>query len=142
VVVVRDPEAPAEGTNVVTLQVFARASERATVDLVAAAVVPAEGADAAASEAEIEAAVRGLVPFSEDHLVRERTPALAWDCDALLLDPENGSAWPREAELRLSSRPPAFCLERAGVAALGFEGDLLLGWRAGEAIAADQGLTG
>jgi hypothetical protein len=28
-------------------------------------------------------------------------------------------------------------LDRAGVAGLGLEGDLLLGWRAGDAVAAD-----
>jgi len=37
--------------------------------------------------------------------------------------------------VRLSSRPPIFALERAWLGDLGFEGDLLLGWRAGDAIA-------
>jgi hypothetical protein len=142
VILMRDPARPAEGTNVVSLQVFARAEAREALDLVAAAVVPVDGADPATHEAEIEAAVRGLLPFAEGALVRERTPTATWDGDALLADPENGSAWPRELELRLSSRPPAFALERACVAALGFEGDLLLGWRAGEAIAAEPGLAG
>ena len=45
--------------------------------------------------------------------------------------------WPPTAELRVGSRAPVHALERAWLAPLGFEGDLLLGWRAGDAIAGD-----
>ena len=45
-----------------------------------------------------------------------------------------------QSELILSICPPAAAQEVATeVAGLGFEGDLLLGWRAGDAIASDLG---
>ena len=56
---------------------------------------------------------------------------------APLFDPPRGGAWPGESEPRISSRPPLYALERRGVGGLGSEGDLLRGWRAGGAIAAD-----
>ena len=46
-----------------------------------------------------------------------------------------GQGWPGDTDLRLSSRPPIYHLDRSAVAGLGLEGDLLLGWRAGDAIA-------
>ena len=62
-------------------------------------------------------------------------PQPLWDTDTVLTDPEPGTGWPAECDVRVSSRPPIFALERAWLGDLGFEGDLLLGWRAGDAIA-------
>jgi len=39
--------------------------------------------------------------------------------------------------VRVSSRPLVYALERSWLGGLGFEGDLLLGWRGGDAIAGD-----
>ena len=61
-----------------------------------------------------------------------------WDSDdGWLEDPVGAGSWPGEVDLRLESRPPIYCLDRAGAAGLGLEGDLLLGWRGGDAIAAE-----
>ena len=38
--------------------------------------------------------------------------------------------------MRVCARPNVYALDRRAIAGLGFEGDLLLGWRAGELIAA------
>jgi hypothetical protein len=77
------------------------------------------------------------MPFSRGGFVRQRAPEPVWDSDALLADPAPGSGWPGDCDLRRSSRPPVYSLDRASVAALGFEGEVLLGWRAGDAIATD-----
>ena len=57
------------------------------------------------------------------------------DDDGWLDDPKPGAGWPVVMNLRASGRPPVYRLDRAGVASLGFEGDLLLGWRGGDLIA-------
>ena len=86
------------------------------------------------AEARIEAALRDLLPFSEGALERRPLPELRWDTDALLADPA-GAAWPEEPELRLCARPAVYGLDRASVGGLGGEGEVWLGWRAGDAIA-------
>lgn len=134
---IRDPEAPLEGTNVLRLQRWRGVRERDPVELVASAVVAADDPDPAARESEIEAAVAELMPFAGNRLQRQRGPAPRWDSDAWLADPAPGAAWPAEIEVRLATRPAFFTLERSGVAGLGVEGELLLGWRAGDAIAAE-----
>jgi hypothetical protein len=136
VVIVADESLPPEGTNLVTLRRFQGAGERAPVDLVAQALIAVDEPEPAAREAEVVARVAALLPFAADRLERLGSAAPAWDDDALLSDPEGGG-WPAEAELRLPTRQPIYTLERAPVASLGFEGDLLLGWRGGDAIAAD-----
>ncbi len=138
VVCLRDPARPLEGTNLVRLSVFPGTRGRASVDLVASSVVPFEGLDRPRVEQEIEAVVRGLLPFSERSLVRRPLAEARWDTDAELGDPPRGG-WPEPCEIRLSAKPPVYALDRAPVGGLGFEGDLLLGWRAGDAIAADLG---
>jgi hypothetical protein len=137
IVSVRDPAEPMDGTNVVTLRLFPDPSDETRVNLVAAAVVPADEPDLGACEAEIEAAVRGLMPFSDERLVRVPGRRARWDGGEWLCDPAPGAGWPADTELRLSARPPIYVLDRAGVAGLGFEGDVLLGWRAGDALAAE-----
>jgi hypothetical protein len=88
--------------------------------------------------AQLERAVRELAPFCGDALVRRATAAARWDRDDLV-----GAADARAPEapagLRLSSRPLVVSLERDAAAAHGFEGELLLGWRAGDELRAELG---
>ena len=42
---------------------------------------------------------------------------------------------PHETESSMGGRAPIWQLDRAGTAGLGFEGDVLLGWRGGDAVA-------
>lgn len=137
VVWLRDPARPATGTNLVSLALFPAAqagSDR--VELVASAVVPEADAASGLEEIEtvLETATRSLMPFSDGHVVREAIPPIRWDDDFALSDPRTGEGWPVEAEIRLSTKPPVYALPREALAALGAEGDLLLGWRAGELI--------
>ena len=136
VVIVGDESQPPEGTNLVTLRRFPSASAQAPIDLVAQALLPVDEAAPGVREAEVMARVAALLPFAAERLERVGGAAPAWDDDALLSDPEGGG-WPAEAELRLPTRQPIYTLERGPLASLGFEGDLLLGWRGGDAIAAD-----
>ncbi len=79
-----------------------------------------------------------LMPFTGNGGLQAQTAAKpVWDTDEPLRDAGPGRGWPGPCDIRLSSKPPIYSLERADAAALGFEGDLLLGWRAGESIAAD-----
>jgi hypothetical protein len=137
VISVRDPERPMEGTNVITLQVFPNARRDDNVDLVAASVVDAVERDLPAREAEIEAAVAALMPFAGESLVRPPGPSPRWDCDDWLSNPPASGGWPAACEIRLTSRPLTYALDRSGVGGLGFEGDVLLGWRAGDAVATE-----
>jgi hypothetical protein len=139
VVCLRRNALPLDGTDVVTIRTWQGAGKQDPLDLVASAVVATDESDRSAREAEIEGVVAGLMPFSRGRLVRRPIPIPHWDDDALLSDPSPGSAWPADPQIRLSSRPPIFGLERGGAAALGFEGDLMLGWRSGDAIAGEIG---
>ncbi|CAG0951823.1 hypothetical protein MYXO_00245 [Myxococcaceae bacterium] len=137
VVWLRDPSKPADGTNLICLSLFpAPQAGSDRIELVASAIVPEAdaAADAAAIEAEIEAAARSLMPFSEGAVSREAVPPVRWDDDDALCDPRMGEGWPVEAEVRLSTKPPVYALPREAVGALGVEGDLLLGWRAAELV--------
>jgi hypothetical protein len=137
VICVTDPSRPVEGTNVITLRVLPGEQRGEPAHLIASSVVPTADGEREARESEVRAAVSGLMPFCEEELVQQRVPEPRWDSDALLADPPPGEGWPSACEVRLSSRPLAYSLERAAIAALGFEGDVLLGWRTGKAIAAD-----
>jgi hypothetical protein len=120
----------------VTLRSFAAADGQ--TDLVAAAAVHSS-ARRQRLEAEIESQIAGLLPFSAGLLERQSHPQPRWDDEDTLPDPVPGSSWPSPSELRLATRQPVYSLERAGVAALGSDGDLLLGWRAGDVISAELG---
>jgi hypothetical protein len=137
---VADPSRPCEGTNVIAIarhpRPAARDAARAEQDLVASAVVEDRPGARASVEDEIEAAVRELMPCCEGRVVREPLPQPDWDDESLLGDPARGEGWPGEVDVRASSRPPVYVLPRESLSALGLEGDLLLGWRAGDAIAA------
>jgi hypothetical protein len=134
VIRVLDPARPRDGGNVVWLSGLPSPNGGDFVDVFAGAIVPAQALPDA--EGAVEAAVRELMPFSEREIVRERPPAARWDVE-LPGDPGPGEGWPGDVEIRVSSRPLIYLLPREAVAALGFEGDLLLGWRAGDAIKAD-----
>jgi len=127
---------PGEALGPVCLARFSPGDDDDRIDLIASAVVGSED-DLKEREAQIEARVRSLLPFGGDALVRRPLTRPRWDDDGWLEDPLRGSGWPGESELRVSSRPPVYRLDRAAVAGLGVEGDLLLGWRAGDAIAAE-----
>ncbi|MFP6580178.1 MAG: FAD-binding protein [Myxococcota bacterium] len=105
-------------------------------DLVASAVHDGEGS-IEALEASIESRIRGLFPFGNGSFERCTAPRPRWDDDAWLEDPPRKLGWPTQIPLRVSSRPPVYRLDRAEVGGLGLEGDLLLGWRAGDAIASE-----
>jgi hypothetical protein len=126
----RRPEAP-----LVTVSTFPDPG-RDELDLVARTIVDAAG-DLAARDAEIEERVRSLLPFSDKGIERVEYRRPLWDDDAWLEDPESGDGWPGEIDLRVSSRPAVYRLDRSQVAGLGVEGDLLLGWRSGDVIASE-----
>ncbi|MCA9509416.1 MAG: hypothetical protein KC560_01840, partial [Myxococcales bacterium] len=106
------------------------------VDLVVR-TLPAADETPADAAARVEAALRELMPFAAAGLERVRTELPRWDDDEWLEELPAGGTWPAEAELRVSSRPPVYRLDRPALAGLGLEGDLVLGWRSGDAIAAD-----
>ncbi|UCE84697.1 MAG: hypothetical protein JSU66_10035 [Deltaproteobacteria bacterium] len=137
VIHVADPERSEAGGNVTRLAVFPAQGGDSRVDLVGAAVVGEAEADRAAVGAELEAIATRLMPFSESKLVAQTDPVPRWDDHEALVDPWPGAGWPGDVEIRAVSRPPVYRLPREDLAALGIEGDLLLGWRAGDAIAAE-----
>jgi hypothetical protein len=122
-----------------SLAVFEPPGERDWVDLVLRSSA-LEGVDAA-RDAEIEErmieSVRTLLPFSEGALERCPVQRPRWDDDDYLEEPPAGGHWPGHFDLRVHAKPPIFSLDRARVAGLGLEGDLLLGWRGGDALEAE-----
>jgi hypothetical protein len=132
---------PEQGSDQPTTAITAFPSQTHAqrVDLVARCVVPDRDPERLATlRRDIAGRLRALMPFCRDGLVPIDVELPRWDGDdGWLEDPPPGLGWPAEIDLRLSTRPNIFHLDRAAVAALGFEGDLLLGWRGGEAIAAE-----
>jgi hypothetical protein len=111
------------------------------VDLVARAVVADRDPERLARlRRGIATRLRDLMPFCRDSLAAMNVEMPRWDGDdGWLEDPQPGLGWPSEIDLRISTRPSVYHLDRTAVAALGFEGDLLLGWRGGDAIATELG---
>jgi len=111
------------------------------VDLVARALLEHADPETRAEQEkalqeEIAGRLRALMPFSGDSIRRIDAESPQWDSDdGWLEDPPAGHGWPSEIDLRISSRPPIYHLDRAAVGGLGLEGDLLLGWHGGDAIA-------
>jgi len=134
VVLIGDETSPLASTDLVTLRSFPNSDGR--TDLVAAAIVGIEE-DIASVERGIEQRVAEILPFTDGHLERVAAPEPRWDDDDVRDDPAPDTGWPRPVDIRVSTKQPLYALDRASVAALGTEGDLLLGWRAGNAIAAD-----
>jgi hypothetical protein len=105
------------------------------VELVASTVFPAD-ADLATAEDSAAAAVARLLPFAGNRVRRANAPARPlWD-DLSARFAVGSGAWPAPLELK-AGRRPVYRLERAHVAALGAEGEVLLGLHAAEAILAD-----
>src|SRR5262245_31350003 len=132
---IADPEAPLEGPNLVALRVFRGSGNGAVADVVVSAVVPVDAPDVPALDREIAASAASILPFAASE--RPRSPEPSWDSDDPLPDVPEATGWPADVEVRAASRRPIYCLDRSAVARLGVEGDLLLGWRTGEAIIAD-----
>lgn len=139
VIRVLDPTRPLAGTNVVSIARYPNTPTGNRVDVIASAVVSLARDSIPEAEGIIEETVRSLMPFAEDRLSRRELDRPRWDDAASLSDPPSGEGWPGEAEIRLSSKPPIYELPRPALASLGVEGDVLLGWRAGDRIAAELG---
>ena len=115
------------------------------VDLVARAVLPDATPDTlderlATLRADIAERLLALMPFCGDDLDWVDYDRPTWDSDDGWLEtaaPDQG--WPSDIDLRRSTRPTVYGLDRAAAGGLGLEGDLLLGWRGGDAIAAELG---
>jgi hypothetical protein len=130
------PDAPT-----VALTAFPCLAHRDRVDLVARAVIAIDDEAQLADRldrlaGEIGDRLRALMPFCGDALARIDVAPPRWDGDdGWLEDPEPGRGWPGDIDLRSAGRLPVYHLDRAGAGGLGFEGDLLLGLRGGDAIA-------
>jgi len=139
VIWVRDPDAPPRGANVVTLKWHPRPEPHAeTVDLIASLVVERD-ADREALREQVEQDLSELMPYTDTGWRRVATPRATWDRDELSDDPDPQPTWPGLVSLQPSPRAPVHVLDPQATAALGFEGSLLLGWRAGDAIAGQLG---
>jgi hypothetical protein len=107
-------------------------------------VARAVGPDDAGSEPELARRMRealgALVPEGDPRLVAAPLAERPlWDDESALLDPERGVSLSQPPPLRAGGRRPVFRLPREAAAALGVEGDLLLGCQAGDAIRAELG---
>lgn len=139
----RDADRNPSGNPTVMVTAFPSQTHSGSVDLVARAIVPnADPANLPKQLASLRQSIAGrleaLMPFCGDKLLPIDVTPPGWDSDdGWLEDPLPGIGWPAEIDLRLSTRPPIYHLDRAAVAGLGLEGDLLLGWRGGDAIAGE-----
>jgi hypothetical protein len=137
-ILVSDPNAPLLGSNAISVAVHPSERGDLFAELVASAVLEDDPTRLHEGAAEIEEAVRRLMPFSEGRITRNPDrPRPRWDDDAALPGPELAQGWPGEVEIRGPGRRPVFLLPRDGLAGLGLEGELLLGWRTGDAIRAE-----
>ncbi len=136
VIRVVDPLKRAEGTNVIGLRVFGDHKDSDTVDIVASATVPIDANQDSVAD-EIESAVTSLMPLRREGWARVTEPQPRWDRDGLLSDPPGAGNRRIETRLRPAPRSAAYVLDRTRTGALGFEGDLLLGWHVGDTVAAD-----
>jgi hypothetical protein len=139
-----DAESDIEGDHpTVTVTAFPSQTHPGWVDLVTRAMLPqADNASLPNQLSSLSQSIanrlKTLMPFCGDHLHYIEGSSPQWDTDdGWLEDPPPGTGWPAEIDLRLSTRPPIYHLDRAAVAGLGLEGDLLLGWRGGDAIAGE-----
>jgi hypothetical protein len=131
-------EGPEGRPCVVTLAQTPGAAAHEAIQLTARVAVDRD-TDAETARAVLRGAVQSLVPFSSGRILLREHATPAWDDEEALLEPPPGTQWPPDANLRLVARRPVFDLPREEVAALGTEGDLLLGWRAGDAISEELG---
>jgi hypothetical protein len=134
---VPDPNAPVSGDNVVTLSLHPSPRGSRFAELVASAVFPWTEDGVQQQAQRLEAAVAELLPFAGERIrAAPMPPPPRWDDEGALLDGGSGG-WPAPAEIRVGGRRPIYRLPREHAAGLGVEGDLMLGWRAGDAIRDD-----
>jgi hypothetical protein len=130
---------PDGGPRSLSIARWPGAAARDAVQLVGhIAVDPARSGLAEAQRRAVEAILE-LLPFSEGRVLQREHAQPRWDDEGALGGVEACPGWPPEATLRLGSRRPVYALPREACGALGTEGDLLLGLRAGDAIAEDLG---
>ncbi len=138
VVMLREPGAAGPSDRLMTLNASPDPDGGASVDLVARMRVP-DGTSEVEARDEMLERIHELMPFSEGRLEQREIKAPRWDDDDWLEDPVGSEGWPTEVDLRLDAKARVFRLDRASVAGLGVEGDLLLGWRGGDALADELG---
>ena len=132
--------ADSEGSDV-TVTAFPSQTHSGHVDLVARVMVSAADSGELPGllpelRRSIASRLEALMPFCGDRLLSIEMRPPGWDSDdGWLEDPRPGAGWPAEIDLRLSTRSRIYHLDRAAAGGLGLEGDLLLGWRGGDAIA-------
>lgn len=107
-------------------------------EIVARAVGRDDASEEAVLVSKMREALAELLPASDARV----TPAPllarpAWDDESALVDPERGASLSALPALRVGGRRPVYRLPREAAAAIGVEGDLLLGCQAGDAIRAE-----
>jgi hypothetical protein len=134
-VVVPGKPAPAGLARAFRLTVHPSRRGRPFAELVAAVSAPDERNLEEPLAAWVEEGLRALMPFSERGLARAPLPERAlWDDDEAEADAETPCAWPGSVDVRPAR--DLWALAREPLAGLGAEGELLLGLRAGDALAA------
>lgn len=131
---VGDLSAPMDGTNVVRVRFFDRDGK---VDLLADASVPFDASEDERAFEDIGRRVVSLMPLGDEGWTRVAIPTPVWDRSDLLTDAAEKHSGPIPGLHRPLSRVPAYILDRTQNARLGFEGDLMLGWQAGDAIGSE-----
>ena len=123
-------------SRVASITAYANPNDSEKFDLIARMRLN-PGEEIADAEDELESRVHALMPFASDRIRRRAQRRPVWDDDGWLEDPTPGSGWPAEIDIRSLGKPAVYRLDRACVANLGIEGDLLLGWRGGDAVASE-----
>jgi hypothetical protein len=134
--VIAASRAPDGSARVVSIARWPGRAAHDPIQLVARMTIGAQDDPEEAREAIVNA-VRELMPFSEGRLLQREHPRPRWDDIEAICEADPGSTWPPEVDIRLSSRPPVYAIPREPLGALGTEGDILIGWRAGDAISED-----
>jgi hypothetical protein len=146
VVLLSEPGPNGEPGSLATISVFMRDDDPKWVDLVVRSIA-SEGLEPAEQERRLVERTLELMPFHAtqhadhhpDQVERIAVKQPRWDDDNWLEDPAHGACWPGELDLRVSTKPPIYMLDRSWVGGLGVEGDLLLGLRAGEILHKELG---
>ena len=128
-----DPERPFADREA-SITAYANPDGKNEFDLVARLRVQDDD-ELPAAEDELEARLHQLMPFASGRIARRPQRRPDWDDDGWLEAAPANSGWPAEFDIRCLAKPAVYRLDRAAVASLGVEGDLMLGWRAGDAIA-------
>jgi hypothetical protein len=107
-------------------------------EIVARAVGPDDPQAESALGSQVREALAELLPLGDPRVaVAPLAPRPAWDDEAALVDPERGAGLSALPPLRTGGRRPVYRIPREAGAALGVEGDLLLGCQVGDAIRAE-----